>query len=129
MSENTSPSNKEEHFIGEHNQAPDYAKDNEFIQKGYRINFNTPKKIFRSLFMVHNESVNIWTHLLGALVVLGVLGYFLWAYAPNLSNVHDFKKELKTKFDSYLAQLNLASLTNTSNIKMDEAAEALIDKY
>lgn len=41
-------------FIGHYEQAPNYMKDNEHITHGYRIGFNTPKKILRSLFMAHN---------------------------------------------------------------------------
>lgn len=45
-------------------------KDNNGITHGYRINFNTPRKIFRSLFMLHNESVNIWSHCLPAFFII-----------------------------------------------------------
>jgi adiponectin receptor len=51
-------------------------KDNDHITHGYRINFNTPRKIFRSLFMVHNESVNIWSHFLPAIIILSLLFSF-----------------------------------------------------
>lgn len=50
-------------------------RDNEFIIRGYRINFNSAKKIIKSLFLLHNETVNVWTHLLGSLFVL-----FLFLY-------------------------------------------------
>ncbi len=29
-------------------------KDNEQIQQGYRINFNSIRKLLKSLFMIHN---------------------------------------------------------------------------
>jgi len=57
-------------FIGTWDDAPKYAQDNEYIHTGYRINFNTPRKVFRSLFMAHNELVNIWSHLIGAILFL-----------------------------------------------------------
>ena len=53
-----------DHAIGHFKEAPHYIQDNEFLLHGYRLNFFTMRKIFRSLFMCHNESVNIWTHLL-----------------------------------------------------------------
>ena len=31
-----------------------FERDNEFITSGYRLNFNSSKKILRSLFMFHN---------------------------------------------------------------------------
>ncbi len=55
--------------------APAYLRDNEFILRGYRIGFNTKTKIIKSLFMLHNESVNVWSHLFGMLVFIALLIY------------------------------------------------------
>jgi hypothetical protein len=52
--QNIKSNNKIKYFIGDYNEAPSYMKDNHHITHGYRIGFDTPKKIFRSLFMVHN---------------------------------------------------------------------------
>ena len=38
---------------------------NKHIKSGYRINFNSSWRILQSLFMIHNETINVWTHLLG----------------------------------------------------------------
>ncbi|KAI1143389.1 HlyIII-domain-containing protein [Hypoxylon sp. FL0543] len=46
---------------------PSWRRDNHFIVTGYRPDSNSYWRSFTSLFYVHNESVNIWTHLLGAL--------------------------------------------------------------
>ena len=62
--------------------APAFLIDNEFILHGYRINFNTKMKIFKSLFMLHNETVNVWSHLLG---VFAIFAYFLY----TVSSVYD----------------------------------------
>lgn len=43
---------------------------NNFIHRGYRINFFKKRHILKSLFMLHNETTNIWTHLIGCIVVL-----------------------------------------------------------
>lgn len=56
-------------FLGKYKEAPDYAKDNEHIIEGYRIGFESPKTTIKSLFMIHNETVNIWTHLVGFIIV------------------------------------------------------------
>lgn len=50
-------------------------KDNAQIQQGYRINFNSIRKLLKSLFMVHNESVNIWSHLLTFLIFICLFAY------------------------------------------------------
>eukprot|EP00891_Asterochloris_glomerata_P007907 jgi/Astpho2/7907/e_gw1.00118.28.1_t len=43
---------------------PDYLKDNEFITTGYRVEYSFWETM-RSLFGLHNETGNVWTHLLG----------------------------------------------------------------
>lgn len=53
-------------------------KDNDKIHTGYRINFNSISKLLKSLFMVHNESVNIWSHLVPLLVFVCLLVSFYW---------------------------------------------------
>lgn len=46
---------------------PTYLKDNEFIVTGYRPHMPFTES-FKSLFRLHNETGNIWTHLLGFLL-------------------------------------------------------------
>lgn len=60
----------------------DFLRDNEYIISGYRINFSSTRRILRryfsfSLFMVHNESVNVWSHLLGMLLFLSLMLYVI----------------------------------------------------
>jgi adiponectin receptor len=62
-------------FIGHLLNAPAFLRDNEFILRGYRIGFNTKEKIMKSIFMLHNETVNVWSHLLG---VFAFIGLFIW---------------------------------------------------
>ena len=64
--------------------APAHLRDNEFILRGYRIGFNTKSKIMKSMLMLHNESVNVWSHLIGVLVFIVLLIYTSVAvYASN----------------------------------------------
>ena len=44
---------------------PAWRRDNQFLLRGYRTDSGSYGGSLRSLFYVHNESVNIWTHLLG----------------------------------------------------------------
>ena len=46
--------------------APSYLQDNPFIRTGYRMDL-TWKEAALSVFQLHNESMNIWTHGLGCL--------------------------------------------------------------
>ena len=61
--------------IGELNDDHKFLHDNEYIHTGYRLYFNTCRKILRSLFLWHNESVNIWSHGLGLVLFIGILIY------------------------------------------------------
>ncbi|GLC48766.1 hypothetical protein PLESTB_000145700 [Pleodorina starrii] len=56
---------------------PDYLQDNEFIKGYYRAPDMPFKQTLRSLFDVHNETGNIWTHLLGFLVFAGLTIYVI----------------------------------------------------
>jgi len=69
-------------------------QDNEYILKGYRVNHTTVSRILRSLFMWHNETCNVWTHLLGSvfflfLILYAVLGLGLSKTDHVVHAVHD----------------------------------------
>ena len=63
-------------------EAPHFLIDNKYLLTGYRKNFRRMKHIFKSLFMPHNETFNIWTHLLGLLFLVGFQVFFLTQYLP-----------------------------------------------
>jgi len=65
----------DEPFIGSWSEAPKHSQDNEYILRGYRVNFNTTKRILKSLFMIHNETTNIWSHLAGMLLFIVFITY------------------------------------------------------
>ncbi|EMD61110.1 hypothetical protein COCSADRAFT_39811 [Bipolaris sorokiniana ND90Pr] len=55
-----------------------WQQDNHYIQTGYRAQSNSYSKSWKSLGYLHNETVNIYTHLIGALLaaVTGIALYF-----------------------------------------------------
>ena len=73
--------------IGTYQEAPEYIQDNEYIKTGYILNCNTYKKAFLSLFICHNETVNIWSHLLGAIFFI----FLIWYTSNYITN---FKSQL-----------------------------------
>ncbi|OMJ66997.1 hypothetical protein SteCoe_35968 [Stentor coeruleus] len=77
----------------------EFIKDNEYIRHGYRMNFNSSRKILNSLFMIHNETANVWSHLLGVLIFFCLLGYCItWLGIPakvsELNIVDDLKETI-----------------------------------
>ncbi|KAK1689387.1 hemolysin III family channel protein [Colletotrichum godetiae] len=68
---------------------PPWRRDNQFIITGYRPDSNSYRASFRSLGYLHNESVNIWSHLLGA-VAFVITGTVLYAViAPRYESASD----------------------------------------
>ena len=57
---------------------PSWQQDNHYIHSGYRPASGSFYKSFASLGYLHNESVNIYSHLLGA-VVFTIAGSLLYA--------------------------------------------------
>ena len=51
-------------FLSTFEQAPAHLRDNQFIRRGYRVGHGF-KDAIMSLVKVHNETGNIWTHLIG----------------------------------------------------------------
>lgn len=50
-------------------QLPSWQRDNQYILSGYRTASNSFRKSFASLAYVHNESVNIYSHLIPAIIL------------------------------------------------------------
>ncbi len=71
-------------FVGCWEDAPGFVQDNEYIKKGYRVNFNSIKRVVKSLFMLHNESMNVWSHLCGAILFIGLITYVAIWLSPRL---------------------------------------------
>ena len=70
-------------FIGKQEEAPDFLQDNEYIKSGYRIDHNSFCLAAKSLFTCHNESVNVWSHLIGTLCFLGLFICICVALVPK----------------------------------------------
>lgn len=56
-------------------EIPEWCQDNEYIIKGYRKCEMGYIYYLKSIFQLHNETFNIWTHLLGALLFIGLTIY------------------------------------------------------
>lgn len=77
-------------FIGGATEAPMHLVDNEFIRRGYRIGYNkSVGAIFRSLFEMHNETINVWSHMLGMVFFASMIFYTLYTVS-GLQDVGSF---------------------------------------
>lgn len=65
---------KVKYQLVEYHSLPGYMKDNEYILGYYRAEWPL-KQIFLSVFSIHNETLNVWTHLIGFLIFLALTIY------------------------------------------------------
>ena len=63
---------------------PEWLKDNEYLRHGYRPPLPSVRACLKSMFRLHTETWNIWTHLLGMLLFLVVA---LCVYVFQMSEV------------------------------------------
>jgi len=74
-----------------YNHIPRFLRGNLWILDGYRVHFSYTQ-CMRSVFMWSNESLNIWSHLVGGIWFLCVLVY------DNYERIPSFKGELQDHF-------------------------------
>lgn len=88
--------------IGPLDEHHKFLKDNEYIHKGYRLHFNTIEKILKSMFMVHNETINIWTHIIGFFLFISLLCIFIFTtdYSTNAIYYKEYLTSLHAEFKS-----------------------------
>ena len=97
----------EKERIGAVDENHQFLYDNEYIHGGYRLYFNTSQKILKSLFLLHNETVNIWTHIFGGLLFICLLLYFIFStdYSSNSAHYMHFISGLEHEFHSTKAAI------------------------
>ena len=61
------------HFVA----LPDWMKDNEHLHFGHRPELQSAAECFKSIFRIHTETGNIWTHMIGffAFLVVTIVFY------------------------------------------------------
>lgn len=64
-------------MVVHHNHLPKWLRDNDFLVKGHRPPMNSYWKCMKSIFRVHTETGNIWTHLLGSIAFTAIAIYFV----------------------------------------------------
>ncbi|XP_016476777.2 heptahelical transmembrane protein 1 [Nicotiana tabacum] len=76
---------REKYPLISYDELPEYMKDNEYILNYYRANWPL-KEAFFSIFRWHNETLNVWTHLIGFILFM----VLTIANAEHVSQLADF---------------------------------------
>ncbi|KAH0463958.1 hypothetical protein IEQ34_006744 [Dendrobium chrysotoxum] len=109
----SAPNSKTAKFeLVDYDSLPDFLKHNEFIVSYYRSEWPLKQTIL-SIFSIHNETLNIWTHLIGFFIFLMLTGYAASVF-PAVSNAYP------------LLQLSTAG-NSTNTFYIDRAQQTLIE--
>lgn len=68
-------------------ELPQWMQKDKYIKHGYRRQQHGFRGCFDSLWYIHNETVNIWSHLLTMMFMCGLLA---WTVIPSLHSHYDF---------------------------------------
>ena len=79
-----------------YDELPAWAQDNAFIRRGHRLNIGWRNSI-RSLWACHSETFNVWSHLLGFIVMLILTIVMLNTMSPFGMDRIDFTKLMESK--------------------------------
>ena len=64
-------------YIKSIEHTPQWLIDNLYLKEGYRVGYNCVRSNLMSLFHMHNDLMNIWTHLFGTIFFICVLVYVI----------------------------------------------------
>lgn len=69
-------------------EVPEWMTDNKFIHYGYRAGYNM-QMCLRSVFALHNETMNVWTHLVG-FFCFAMFGVMIFLHVLKPVSLHYF---------------------------------------
>ena len=101
-------------IIENFNQAPKFLQENEYIQNGYVINCTSFKNALRCLFKFHNETINTWTHLLGAIFFICLIFYTLFFVIDFNIQLDIIRQELPS-IENKMKYINEISQSTSTN--------------
>ncbi|KAK8652915.1 hypothetical protein V6N13_126938 [Hibiscus sabdariffa] len=103
---------KAKYLLVEYHSLPAYLRDNEYIIGHYRSEWPM-KQLLLSIFSIHNETVNVWTHLIGFFIFLSLTVYTAMKI-PEVVDIHDMLR--KADFHKLHSEL-ITCLLNMSVIR------------
>ena len=122
---------EDEIIVGKYSDAPDYLKDNEFIKDGYLINCHSLKLVLRSLFVCSNETINVWSHLLGCIIAILLIIFTIIFIRTSLIKeltqleYEDLKVKINETIIPWSSELSKHKLNEIG--KINENVEQIID--
>lgn len=105
-------------IIGKYSDAPDYLKDNEYIKNGYLINCHSLKLVLRSLFVCSNETINVWSHLLGCFIAL-----FLIIFTATSIKTSLLKELTQSEYEDLQVKVNETIIPWSSELRKHKLNE------
>ncbi|XP_010274409.1 PREDICTED: heptahelical transmembrane protein 4-like [Nelumbo nucifera] len=107
---------KVKYQLVEYHSLPGYLRDNEFILGHYRSEWPL-KQTFLSIFTIHNETLNVWTHLIGFFLFLSLTIYTMKVpEVVDLQSLHHLPEVLK-KTDLHELLTCLPSMPNMPDLR------------
>lgn len=94
-----------------HPDTPDYAKY-KYIEQGYRVDYSV-YQCFSSLFTFHNESLNIWTHLIALIAWISLFAIYAADYIQTITTQQAVSTSLSSSSATYVNDMGLYGLNST----------------
>ena len=81
-------------YLLSHFELPEWLRDNDFLSHHHRPPMPSFRSCFKSIFKIHTETGNIWTHLIGCLAFICVTIYM---FLRPITTANPFPKDWQEK--------------------------------
>lgn len=105
---------KVKYQLVEYHSLPGYLRDNEYILGHYRSEWPM-KQILLSMFTIHNETLNVWTHLIGFFLFLALTIYTAMK-VPKVVDLHSLQLPDGLRADLHKLHACLPSLPHMPDL-------------
>ena len=95
-------------------------KDNKHLLTGYRIGFQGVKNGFKTMFMCHNETENVWSHFIGKLFFLGLFFWILTCWPQMRSQADTFEAQVTELLSNSSFEIELYLLHKIETSTLDD---------
>eukprot|EP00090_Calanus_glacialis_P022161 TRINITY_DN34194_c0_g1_i4.p1 TRINITY_DN34194_c0_g1~~TRINITY_DN34194_c0_g1_i4.p1 ORF type:complete len:531 (-),score=140.35 TRINITY_DN34194_c0_g1_i4:116-1708(-) len=106
---------------------PQFLQDNDFLKKGHRPPLPNLTECFKSIFRIHTETGNIWTHLLGSVAFIGLSIFFMTR--PSTEIDHHEKAVFMTFFAGAIVCMGFSFTYHTVNCHKNKFIGQLFVKF